>query len=323
MLRLRLPWFGDNRLLLAEIELELALAGVSEPVLLRASETDKLDRIERFGTDRGGYPGDRRWRYDDSIRHEDVVLATTPEDNRDAEANPDASSSLKKLPGIDAPLVLVYRRSALRKLREHHWVFSAGRLDALIGIIEIAKYPPIQGWFSPRKGMAYRGLVEQVVRPEATIVEVGCWRGLSTSYVARLVERRGARLTCVDDWGGSSDEHGPAYRAMLAESDVRAEFRQTLARLGVEPTVLEMDSLRAATQLADGSVDLCFVDASHDRVAVQADLDAWAPKVRADGILAGDDFSAEYPGVVEAVTGAAKRLGRRIVHPTEGLWQLV
>lgn len=323
MLRLRLPWFGDNRLLLAEIELELALAGVSEPVLLRASEMEKLDRIERFGTDRGGYAGDRRWRYDDSIRHQDVVLATTPEDNRDAEADPDASSSLKKLPGIDAPIVLVYRRSALRRLRDHHWVFSAEPLDALIGIIEIDRYPPIQGWFSPRKGMAYRGLVERVVRPGATIVEVGCWRGLSTSYVARLVARRGARMTCVDAWSGSSDEHDPAYRAMLAESDVRAEFQRTLARLDVDAAVFEMDSLRAAEQLADESVDLCFLDASHDRGAVQADLDAWLPKVRADGILAGDDFSADYPGVVEAVADAAKRLGRRIVHPTEGLWQLV
>lgn len=320
MLRLQLPWFGDNRLLLAEIELELALAGVSEPVLLRASETESLGRIERYGTDRGGFPGDRRWRYDDSIRHEDVVLATTPEDNR--EGDPDASSSLKKLPEIDAPLVLVYRRSGLRRLADHHWVFCTGRLDALIGIIEIAKYPPIQGWFSSAKGIAYRGLVEQVVRPGATIVEVGCWRGLSTSYVARLVERRGAKMTCVDAWRGSSDEHDSAYREMLEASDMRAEFRRTLEHLGVGPTVLEMDSLRAAERVEDGSVDLCFVDASHDRAAVQADLNAWAPKVGPNGILAGDDFSADYPGVVEAVTDTAKRLGRRIVHPTPGLWRL-
>ena len=251
------------------------------------------------------------------------MLATTPEDNRDAEDDPEASSSLKKLPGIDAPLVLVYRRSALRKLKDHHWVFTEGRLDALIGIIDVAKHSPIQGWFSPRKGMAYRALVEQVVRPGATIVEVGCWRGLSTSYVARLVERRGATMTCVDAWSGSTDEHDSAYRAMLAESDVRAEFRRTLERLDVGPTVLEMDSLRAAEQLADGSVDLCFLDASHDRAAVEADLDAWAPKVRTDGILAGDDFCSDYPGVVEAVTEAARRLGRRIVHPAEGLWRLV
>ena len=32
-----------------------------------------------------------------------------------------------------------------------------------------------------------------------------------------------------------------------------------------------------------------------------ADIDAWLPKLKVNGVLAGHDFSSTYPGVIQAV----------------------
>jgi hypothetical protein len=49
----------------------------------------------------------------------------------------------------------------------------------------------------------------------------------------------------------------------------------------------------------DGSLSFCFIDAAHDYESVKRDLEAWGPKVRADGILAGHD--ADWHEVKKAV----------------------
>lgn len=51
----------------------------------------------------------------------------------------------------------------------------------------------------------------------------------------------------------------------------------------------------------DATLDFVFLDAGHDFDSVRRDIEAWAPKVKESGILAGHDFCQEFPGVVRAV----------------------
>lgn len=48
-----------------------------------------------------------------------------------------------------------------------------------------------------------------------------------------------------------------------------------------------------AKRIDDGYLDYVYVDARHDRKGVLVDLEAWWPKIRAGGILAGHDFTTQ------------------------------
>lgn len=129
----------------------------------------------------------------------------------------------------------------------------------------------------------------------ADIVEVGTFAGQSAAYlgVELILSREGfepedlPRLDLVD---------------IFDAAGIRAT-RQRLAPIaGVLGTVHGCGSVEAAKAYADATLDAVFIDADHAYASVRADIDAWLPKVRPGGIIAGHDFCADYPGVVRAVT---------------------
>ena len=58
-------------------------------------------------------------------------------------------------------------------------------------------------------------------------------------------------------------------------------------------------SVNASKRFNDNSLDFIFIDAAHDYKSVKADIDAWLPKIKPGGIIAGHDLHAE--GVKQAV----------------------
>jgi predicted O-methyltransferase YrrM len=331
VVRGRLPYLldgqrGDNLLLLDDLLDELDARGVSGPLLLRASEREKLDKILTWGTDRAGYEGDRRWAEDPSIAHEDVILATTPDENRSGEAQPERSTSLRKFSIIDEPLLLVYDARALEPLQAKHYRFRQPdhKLAALRAVFEIHKLPLPDGWLRADEGAAYRELARAATSFNARgkIVEVGCWLGRSSSYVAGLCRARDLTLVCVDAWTGSSDRFDAQYRELLARRDIEAEFRRHLDALALAADVRRTTSLAAAATFEPGSVDLVFLDASHDEPAITADIAAWLPTLRAGGILAGHDYRDDHPGVVAAVDHAVAQRGLALARGPGSIWSL-
>jgi predicted O-methyltransferase YrrM len=61
-----------------------------------------------------------------------------------------------------------------------------------------------------------------------------------------------------------------------------------------------MNSIEASKLYKPNSLDFIFIDASHDEMSVKADLTHWMPRLKENGIIAGDD--ADNEGVAYAVT---------------------
>ena len=63
-------------------------------------------------------------------------------------------------------------------------------------------------------------------------------------------------------------------------------------------------SVEAASRFEDNTLDFVFIDASHEYEDVKNDINAWLPKVKNGGILAGHDYylgDDYFPGVKKAV----------------------
>jgi len=86
---------------------------------------------------------------------------------------------------------------------------------------------------------------------------------------------------------------------VMKRTDVLDDFRRTQ-----KPAVLmRMDSVSAARYIADGSLDLVYIDAEHTYDNVKADIIAWISKIRDGGILCGHDYdpTGNFTGLIQAV----------------------
>ena len=80
--------------------------------------------------------------------------------------------------------------------------------------------------------------------------------------------------------------------------------------------VHRQSSLEAAERFAAGELDFVYVDGNHRYEFVKADLEAYAPKIRAGGFLAGDDYGVEGwwdDGVTQAVDEFVRSGGASVV----------
>jgi len=60
--------------------------------------------------------------------------------------------------------------------------------------------------------------------------------------------------------------------------------------VGKPITFLVIPSMEAVKQFEPESLDLVFIDSSHQYVHIRQDIDAWFPIVKRGGIIAGDDY---------------------------------
>ena len=157
----------------------------------------------------------------------------------------------------------------------------------------------IEGFFSEDEGRWYARFAASL--KGGTFVEVGSWKGRSTSFIGRVCNQNRTRLVCVDHWGGSRDSLAPRYERELATEDVEAVFRANMRSLGIEVEVLREPSIVAARTFGPKSVDRVFLDGSHDAASVTSDLGAWQETLVDGGSIAGHDYDHKHPDLVEAV----------------------
>lgn len=178
----------------------------------------------------------------------------------------------------------------------------------------------IEGWFSEDEGRWYARFARAL--RGGVFVEVGSWKGRSTSFIGRVCNENGTRLVCVDHWAGSRDVLRERYESALAVEDVEATFRKNMRDLGIEVEVIAEPSLVAAQRFAAGSVDRVFLDASHDGPSVTEDLEAWTLRLAPGGVLAGHDYSFKHPELCAAVDAFAAARGLVVMRGPRDIWWL-
>ena len=150
-------------------------------------------------------------------------------------------------------------------------------------------------WFNYQD--IYKRIVESV--PEGGhIVEVGAWKGASTSYLAVEAQHKKLRIDVVDTWSGSQEHKDISD---IRENSLFETFIDNLRPVINLVNPIRTDSISASKMYDEESLDAVFIDADHRYESVKADILAWMPKAKKGGILAGHDYTLTHSGVILAV----------------------
>ena len=187
----------------------------------------------------------------------------------------------------------------------------------------------------------------------AIFAEVGVLLGRSTAYLCEIIRKSGKKIqvdaidsfedtfACLSQrFEGMSNERRKDYD--LPDHWPQGHFRDlfrscgcvegsefspsstfTMAKhfllntnsLGIANLVKSKGQTFAKTYL-DRSLNFVFIDAAHSLEDTETMLRAYVSKIKVGGVIAGHDFTDEFPGVVEAVRrvlGDAHRVGNSFV----------
>ncbi|MDQ0246209.1 putative O-methyltransferase YrrM [Bacillus fengqiuensis] len=159
---------------------------------------------------------------------------------------------------------------------------------------------PIEGWLN---GEGIENLYTYALKaPTSTIVEIGSWKGKSTSCLALAVKDRGeGKVYAIDTWKGSS-EHQEVLKN-YAEDQLYREFLENMSRLNlldvIEP--IRMDSIESSRVWPlKQKIGLLYIDGSHEYELVKKDFEFWSPFVAEEGYIIFDDVPS-WPGPTRLV----------------------
>lgn len=136
-----------------------------------------------------------------------------------------------------------------------------------------------------------RGIVDTCMPSKMYMIDL--WDGERIDY--RIIGK-----TIPSSVSLAGDVSGKTIGDMLYES-VRSKFSEEVAAGSVE--MIRGDSVSAARAIKPESLDWVYIDAAHDHDGVARDLEAYYPKVKRGGVIAGHDFTYRVSrgGVVSAV----------------------
>ena len=143
-------------------------------------------------------------------------------------------------------------------------------------------------------------------------VEVGVQRGFNARALLDSCADCGP-LVLVDPWEQQSEDLyvDSGNRAAGGHWGQDENLNTTLKIMAPHKgryIVLRTYSVEAAASFLDESLDYVYLDGRHDYEGVKEDLEAWWPKLKVGGLLAGDDYNLDPSGIetIEMMDGGAK-----------------
>ena len=151
----------------------------------------------------------------------------------------------------------------------------------------------VEGFFDLIDFDLYKKVVDYFP-DQSHFVEVGSYKGRSSAFMAVEIALSGKQIQfdCVDTWEGSKEhQQGQAFEDLdVVESRLFDVFTKNMEPVKSLYRPVRMTSVEAAKTYQDQSLDFVFIDAAHDYENVLADILAWAPKVKSQGIISGHDW---------------------------------
>ncbi len=148
------------------------------------------------------------------------------------------------------------------------------------------------------------------VQENGRILEIGAGAGCSMVTMAIASKTRGIELTTIDLFQYANYLE---YGYNITKESALDKFLENMKFWGLDIKLLREQSASACKKIEDKSVDLLFIDGSHQYSEVKADIINYSPKVKNEGILCGHDYQKCHPGVRKAVDEIFGKNGFRVL----------
>lgn len=152
------------------------------------------------------------------------------------------------------------------------------------------------------------------VPAEHAIVEIGAFKGMSTTYLARGSKAGGSHVWSIDPWDLQPRPGKHGYN----NPQVRVEYEQNLraARVWSRVTPIRGYSIQVAKTWDGPPVGLLFIDGDHEYNSVRDDFTAWFGHFADTTTVLFDDYNTpRNPGVkrfVDELVGKPKVYAERL-----------
>lgn len=146
----------------------------------------------------------------------------------------------------------------------------------------------------------------------ATVVEVGCDYGRSSSLILQIAKAKNFLTIHVDPWHDLPDR-AKQWMELMTERLLYHPF--ILLRMTTD------EALEYIVDLTAGGIDLAFIDGSHDQDVVERDLQIVASRVKHGGFLTAHDYPSA--GVSEAIDAYVREGWTKVrqADPGFGVWR--
>ncbi len=123
-----------------------------------------------------------------------------------------------------------------------------------------------------------------------TVLELGVWKG---EFAAHMLANCPSitRYYMLDPWQHLDRWKKPSNVDQKRFDDIYAEAMQRTDFAVDRRVVLRGQTVEVIEKIADKSLDLAYIDADHTLKGISIDMVRAYPKVRAGGIIGGDDYS--------------------------------
>jgi hypothetical protein len=151
-------------------------------------------------------------------------------------------------------------------------------------------YEKIEGWFD------FEQLYSEMVKKfpdNSHFVEIGYWLGKSSTYLGVEILNSGKKikLDCIDSYELLDDCFRNHEHVLPHKDSCIDEFKNNIKPLKKIITFYKMRSVDTAKMYIDQSLDFVYIDASHYYEEVMKDINAWFPKIKEGGVIAGHDYN--------------------------------
>lgn len=180
----------------------------------------------------------------------------------------------------------------------------------------------IDGWFQ------FPDLYERMVNQYDNTIfcEIGTFKGASAVFLGQKIKQnnKNIKVVCVDLWPSPSEiEKFSHLGAGQGEESVKInrqgeslmqEFVNHVNDCNLQDTLfpLRTHSVYAASLFPDNYFSFVFIDAGHSKEQVINDINAWLPKVKSGGVLAGHDYYGHTKDGVDEVLGQQNILEEKV-----------